>query len=459
MKLWQKNNQSLDSFIESFETKDDLVLDQKLAVYDVYGSLAHAKMLKKIGILSGRDLEQLKDGLLLIIKKIETNEFILQPGDEDIHTKIENFLTEKYGSVGKKIHTGRSRNDQVLTAIRLYTKDKLLAVWADLLLLVESFNNFSKEHETIPMPGFTHMQKAMPSTIGMWANAFAEGLLDDLTIFQSAYTLNDQSPLGSAAGYGIPLPLDREYSAQLLGFKKVQSNSIYCQNSRGKIEAQVIASLTSILFDINKFATDVLFFTSSEMKYFSVSENCYSGSSIMPQKKNVDIAELLRSKVHLMLGHYTQILSLSSNLISGYNRDFQDSKKPFFESLDIAHDSIKAATILINSLFPNKEKLENALTTEIFATHQAMELVSQGVPFRQAYQMVGNNLESLNKKDTKKLIRLANHIGGTGNLGLDLTENEYKNQKSLWQKEEKQFRETLSILIENNEFTKKQYTI
>jgi len=265
MKLWQKNNQTLDSFIESFETKDDLVLDQKLALYDVYGSLAHAKMLEKIGILSRKELAQITLGLKKIREKVELNEFNLQPGDEDIHTKIENFLTEEYGTVGKKIHTGRSRNDQVLTAIRLYSKDKLLEIWEELLLLIESFHTFSKIYETVPMPGFTHMQKAMPSTVGMWANAFVEGLLDDVSVLRSVYDLNDQSPLGSAAGYGVPLPLDREYAAELLGFKNVQNNSIYCQNSRGKIEAQIIASFISIVFDINKFATDVLFFTSSDM--------------------------------------------------------------------------------------------------------------------------------------------------------------------------------------------------
>jgi argininosuccinate lyase len=448
MKLWQKNNQTLDSFIESFETKDDIVLDQKLAIYDVYGSLAHAKMLKKIGILSAKELTQLQEGLLRIIKKIEGNEFMLQPGDEDIHTKIENFLTDQYGTVGKKIHTGRSRNDQVLTAIRLYTKDKLLAMWGDLLVLVESFHNFSKEYETIPMPGFTHMQKAMPSTVGMWGNAFVEGFLDDVSVLQAAFTLNDQSPLGSAAGYGVPLPLDREYSAELLGFKKVQGNSIYCQNSRGKIEAQIIASLTSILFDINKFATDVLFFTTSEMNYFSVSDKCYSGSSIMPQKKNVDIAELLRSKVHILLGNYTQIISLSSNLISGYNRDFQDSKKPFFESLDVAHDSIRAATLLITNVIPNKTNLESALTSEIFATHHAMELVSKGMPFRQAYQTVGNNLSSFGTKDTQKLLQQSKHIGGTGNLDLERIDGVCQSEKNFWEREKKQFDESISILIE-----------
>lgn len=419
MKLWQKNTESLDSFIETFETKDDLILDQKLAIYDIYGSLAHAKMLEKIGILSLSELNLLTKGLREIQKHIEKNQFILTAGDEDIHTKIENYLIEKYGDVGKKIHTGRSRNDQVLTALRLYTKDMLLSLWSDLLRLTETFHTFSQLYEMTPMPGFTHMQKAMPSTVGMWGNAFTEALLDDLEALKTAYVLNDQSPLGSAAGYGMPLPLDRKYTADLLGFKKVQSNPIYCQNSRGKVEAQIIAALSTTLFDINKFATDVLYFTSSEVGYFTVSQKLASGSSIMPQKKNIDIAELLRSKLHVLLGNYTQILSLSSNLISGYNRDLQDNKKPLIESLNLTQDSIKAATLLVTNLKPNIAKLHSALTPEIFATHQALDLVKKGMPFRIAYQTVGNGLDKIPYKDAAELTKQSMHIGGTGNLILE----------------------------------------
>ncbi|HVA96248.1 MAG TPA: argininosuccinate lyase [Candidatus Acidoferrales bacterium] len=446
-KLWQKNTQMLDTFIETFETKDDLLLDQKLIVYDVYGSLAHAKMLKKIGILSAYELKLLTEGLKEILTLTEKNQFILEAGDEDIHTKIENFLIEKYGDIGKKIHTGRSRNDQVLTALRLYSKDKLLAIWEDVMQLTESFQHFANKYESMAMPGFTHMQKAMPSTVGMWASAFTEALLDDLTALKTAYELNDQSPLGSAAGYGVPLPLDRQYTADLMGFARVQINPIYSQNSRGKIETQIIAALSAILIDINKFATDVLFFTSSEINYFSVSENLYSGSSIMPQKKNVDVAELLRSKLHLLLGHYTQIMSLSSNLISGYNRDFQDSKKPFFESLDLTHDSIKATTLLINNLIPNKTKLESSLTSEIFATHQALELVSKGMPFRSAYQKVGNDLQHVEQKNIPELMLQSNHIGGTGNLMLEHFSKMLDTEKKHYQQVLKNFRTAVSVLV------------
>jgi argininosuccinate lyase len=440
-KLWQKNTIEMDSFIESFETKEDLLLDQKLVVSDVYGSLAHAKMLKKIGILTAQELTLLIEGLNEILALTKQNQFVLQPGDEDIHTKIENILTEKYGEVGKKIHTGRSRNDQVLTALRLYSKDKLLAIWADLIQLAENFHQFAKEYESVVMPGFTHMQKAMPSTVGMWAGAFTESFLDDLTSLKNAYQLNDQSPLGSAAGYGVPLPLDREYTAEILGFKKVQINPIYCQNSRGKIESQIIAALSATLFDINKFATDVLFFTSSETGYFSVSESLYSGSSIMPQKKNVDVAELLRSKLHLLLGHYQQIMSLSSNLISGYNRDFQDSKKPFMESLDIAHDSIKATILLINNLIPNKEKLQAALTPEIYATHYAIKFVTQGIPFRVAYQMVGEDLSQLKTTDETLTTKQSTHIGGTDNLALDAYADSLEKEKQQYSSEKGKFSE------------------
>ncbi|MDP3987581.1 MAG: argininosuccinate lyase [Candidatus Levybacteria bacterium] len=392
-KLWQKNkNQKLDPIIEAFETKDDLLLDQKLVKYDVSGSIAHAKMLNKIGILSNKELDLIKKGLNEILKLNAKGKFNLEFGDEDIHTKIENYLTQKYGEVGKKIHTGRSRNDQVLTAIRLFSKDKLNQIEKELLVLTKEFNLFVKKYGEIKMPGYTHMQKAMPSSIAIWAESFEKSLNDDLIMLKTAQKINDQSPLGSAAGYGVSLPLDKNYTAKLLGFEKVQNNPLYCQNSKGKIESLILSSLIQILLTINKFSSDVLLFTTSEFDFFEVCDKITSGSSIMPQKKNVDIAELLRSKVHLVLGNYTQLVSLSSNLVSGYNRDLQDIKKPLFDSLETTLDSIKVAKILLNSLTPNKEKLKNALTSEIFATEKALELVKKGIPFREAYQKVGSEI-------------------------------------------------------------------
>lgn len=426
-KLWQKNWQ-LDTFIEFFETKDDLLVDQKLLKFDVYGSIAHAKMLEKISILSKQELTKIIVGLLEILNLAEENKFELQSGDEDIHTKIENFLTENYGEVGKKIHTGRSRNDQVLTDLQLFTKEKLIYIWSELLDALESFYAFAHKYEFVPMPGYTHAQKAMPSSVGMWASSFIESLLDDLSLLENVYILNDKSPLGSAAGYGVPLNLDRDYTAKLLGFKAVQINSLYCQNSRGKNEAIIIAVLVSILSTINKFATDILFFTSSEFDYFSVSKKLCSGSSIMPQKKNVDIAELLRSKANIALGNYVQMVSVSSNLPSGYNRDLQDSKKPLIESFDITQNSLKAVNILINNIKPNIEKLKQALTPDIFATHLALDLVAKGKSFREAYQIAAEGLpQHLNNID--EILKKSIHKGGTGNLCLSDFEKKIKQKK------------------------------
>ncbi|MBI2018137.1 argininosuccinate lyase [Candidatus Daviesbacteria bacterium] len=391
-KLWQKNNKKLDPVVEAFETKGDLLMDQKLIEYDILASIAHVKTLNKlflIGIISEPELKKLLKGFEEILNLYKKGEFDLKIGDEDMHTKIENYITEKYGDIGKKIHTGRSRNDQVLTAIRLYSKNALESIELELTNLTKSFKGFSKEYGYIQMAGYTHMQKAMPSSIGLWAGSFIDSLENDLTLLKIVYKLNNQSPLGSGAGYGVPIKLDREYSAKLLGFTRVQQNPLYCQNSRGKIEASIIAALISVLQTINKFASDVLLFTTSEFSFFKATGKITTGSSIMPQKKNVDLAELLRSKVHLVLGNYIQMVSLSSNLISGYNRDLQDSKKPLIESLEITLETLMVTKILLENLTPNKEKLEAAMTEDLFATEEVLKQVLKGETFRDAYKQVG----------------------------------------------------------------------
>ena len=393
-KLWQKNNVELNKQsllskeskeVEAFETKGDLLMDQKLIPYDIEGSIAHAQMLHKIGILTMAEFKTLEKGLQEILKLWNKGNFKLEIGDEDMHTKIENYLTEKYGEVGKKIHTGRSRNDQVLTALRLYSKSELNQIKEELLKLKGSFEKFSKKYAQVLMPGYTHMQKAMPSSVGMWAESFEDSLSDNLIYLDGVYKLVDQSPLGSGAGYGIPIKIDREFTAKLLGFSKVQENPIYCQHSRLKFEAVILSSLISVLVDINKFASDVLLFTTSEFNFFKVVDELTTGSSIMPQKKNLDVAELLRSKVHLVLGNFVQIVSLGTNLISGYSRDYQDSKKPLVESFEITLDSIKMTKILLENLTPNKKVIMVAMTDELFATEKALKQVLKGKAFRDAY--------------------------------------------------------------------------
>lgn len=417
-KLWQKNWE-MDKTIEAFETKDDLLMDQKLVSADVMGSIVQAKMLNKIGILTDHELNDAAIGLKEIYELNQSGKFQLVDGDEDVHTKIENYLTEKYGEVGQKIHTGRSRNDQVLTALRLHTKEMLMKIWQAELMLQKEFLLFAKKYTLVAMPGYTHMQKAMPSTVGMWAASFVESLIDDIASLEHSFQLSNKSPLGSAAGYGVPLPLDREYCAEQLGFDQVQISPIYCQNSRGKIEAITLVSMNSVMMTLNKFATDILFFTTSECHYFDVKDELCSGSSIMPQKKNVDIAELLRSKIHTMVGNYTAMVGISTNLISGYNRDLQDTKKILIESLELALGSLKVATILIKNIQPNEKNMLDALTPEIFATHNALDLVESGVIFRRAYRQVGLDRKFEVPVDLQKTLCKSSHLGGAGNLGLD----------------------------------------
>ncbi len=421
MKLWQKHWQ-LDKAIEAFETKDDLLLDGHLVRADVIGSLAQAHGLVKIGLLTKDEFASLKSGLNEILRLWEQGEFALEAGDEDVHTKIENWLTEHVGEAGKKIHTGRSRNDQVATAIRIYTKEQLHDIISSVLMLAHEFLAFARRYEWVPMPGYTHMQKAMPSSVGMWAGSFAEGFLDSLRTLEAAYGLNDQSPLGSAAGYGVPIPHDRVYTAGIMGFSRVQNNSLYCQNARGVIEAAVVGACISILQQLSKFASDVLLFTTKEFDIFHVADELCSGSSIMPQKRNVDVAELVRSKVHVVLGHYNGLVGISANLISGYNRDLQDTKKPLFESLWITHDTVRASHQLLRGLAPNPLRLREMMSGELYFTHNALTQVMDGIAFRDAYKKVGSGREGYTSAvETDRItdtLHQSTHMGGTANLGL-----------------------------------------
>ena len=445
-KLWQKNNIEYNKTLEKFLTGEDLLLDQKLVAFDIYGSLAHGAMLKKISILTAPEYKTIKKHLLGIISLYEKGQFVLQFGDEDVHTKIENYLTEKTGDIGKKIHTGRSRNDQILVDLRLYTKSSMLAIWEESLLLLEVFLDKAQEYGDIPMPGYTHMQKAMPSSVGMWLGAYIEGFLDSLKVFKTAYDLNNQSPLGSGAGYGVPLPLDREYTASLLGFEKVQDNSLYTQNSRGKIESVVVFALLQVMFDISRFASDVLLFTTSEFDYFSVSDEVTSGSSIMPQKKNVDIAELLRSKIHVLEGNLLQIIGITSNLPSGYNRDLQDMKKPYMESLELTKDSIEIAKLLLQSITPKKDNLLKAMTSELYATQVAYELVQSGMPFRDAYLKVGKNLSNIDTASFRKNKTNNPSIGSVINAQLEKDVKVIKKEKEIQQHEKSHYKEVIKKL-------------
>ena len=447
-KLWQKNNYYLDSALERFETADDLVFDNYLAPYDVYGSLAHAHMLNKVGLLENSDFTAIAKGLSEIQNLIKNDELTLEFGDEDIHTKIESKLTELVGEPGKKIHTGRSRNDQVLTDIRLLTRDHILSIKENTIEVIKLLVSLGEKYSSIPMPGYTHMQKAMPSSLGLWFGSYAESLTDNLKLLNVAYELNNQSPLGSGAGYGLNLPLDREFTSSLLGFDKVQNNSLYAQNSKGKIESTVVFALMQIVFDISKMSSDLLLFTTSEFNYFKIDYSITTGSSIMPQKKNLDIAELLRSKIHIMHGYFTQIYTTVMNLPSGYNRDSQDIKKPFIEALNLSNDILEVFSILIKNITPNVEVLKKAMTQELFATAAVYQQVSAGVPFREAYKNVGENLESVNKIDFEEYLQSSTHNGSLGKLELGVLKANIENQEKELKKTKASIDEKMKELME-----------
>src|SRR5258708_26280894 len=299
-KLWQKGY-SVHSLVEHYEAGENSKLDMRLIRHDVWGSLAHAAMLCTIEVLTADEYEALKAALCEILQLEATDEFIIQPTDEDVHTSVENYLTAKTGSIGKKIHTARSRNDQILVDTRLYAKENLHLVARKLFVLCDALLTFAQKTMDIPMPGYTHMRRAMLSSVGLWAASFAEALLDDEQLLSTAYAISDQSPLGSAAGYGVPLPIDRQLVSDLLGFSRVQNNVIYVQSSRGKIEAAIVQALTQIMLDLSKLAQDMLLFSTVEYGFIIIPQELCTGSSIMPHKRNLGVMELVRARAQTML--------------------------------------------------------------------------------------------------------------------------------------------------------------
>lgn len=390
MKLW--NEYKLNKEIEDFTVGEDYILDQKLVGYDCIGSIAHAKMLGKIGILKKNELKKIIKELNNIIKLNERGKFKLLKEEEDCHTAIENYLTRKLGNLGKKIHTGRSRNDQVLTALRLYYKDELKNCQNLVRDLIIEIRKFIKKYGMIKFPGYTHTRKAMPSSVGLWGDSLAESMEDNLRFLNFTTELINQSPLGTGVGYELPIRVDRNYTAKLLGFKKIQKNPIYVQNSRGKFESTILHTLSQIMFDLNKVASDLIIFSMPEIGYFEIAPEFCTGSSIMPHKKNPDALELLRAKYYVVLSYEFQIETLIGNLISGYNRDLQLTKGPTIKGIETTKESLAIAALIMKNLKANEEKCKKGLTEEVYATKKVYDLVKKKIPFREAYRKISKNL-------------------------------------------------------------------
>jgi len=416
-KLWDKGY-GIDPEVEQFTVGEDHRLDAALVRADCLGSAAHATMLAKIGVLTVRERGRLLKGLKRVLKDFRAGTFVIRPDQEDVHTAVEERLTEDLGDLGKKLHTGRSRNDQVLLDLRLWGKEHLHELTARVIALVRSLAAFARQHEFVPMPGRTHMQIAMPSSLGLWAGAYAESLIDDLELVRAAHTLTDQSPLGSGAAYGSALPLDRRMVARLLGFAKVQNNVLYCANSRGKAELATLAACGQVMIDLSRLANDLMLCSTPEFGYFRIPKELCTGSSMMPNKRNPCGLELVRAKSAAVLAAHGQVAMILKALPFGYNRDFQETKGPFLRGTETTLASLSVMRLSVERLEVVEENLRKGFLPEIYATDRALELVLEGRPFRDAYRYVGTHLEELSARDPVANLKSKKLQGGPGNLGL-----------------------------------------
>ena len=389
MKLWNKGY-DLDKKIENYTVNGDNLIDMKLIRYDITASFAHANMLMEINILSEKEYSDIAKGLNEILKLLDEGKFEIKISQEDCHTAIEEYLTENIGEAGKKIHTGRSRNDQVLTAIRLYEKYELNQISDLIIEFNKTIDETLDSNIGIILPGFTHTRKAMPLPLQSWLGSFKNAMKDNLISLDANLEIVDNNPQGSAAGFGVPvIPIDKESTSRYLGFKKFYDTDIYYQNTRGKIEGMIISTLTSIMFDLNKLATDLIFYSMDGFNCIDLPNDICSGSSIMPQKKNPDVLELVRANYHVVLGEEIKVKSMCANLISGYHRDFQLTKVSLINSIEITKNSIEIMSYVLTKIVFNIKNIELNLTPELYAVEKVNNLLKNGKSFRDAYCEVG----------------------------------------------------------------------
>jgi argininosuccinate lyase len=423
MKLWDKGF-STDKKIDLFTVGNDRALDLVLAKYDVIGSLAHAKMLHEIGLLSKLEITDVERELGGILKTIEKGTFLIEDSFEDVHSKVEFLLTEKLGDTGKKIHTARSRNDQVLVDMHLFLKDELIEIRG----LVQDFFNLlmslADQHKTVLLPGYTHFQVAMPSSFGMWFSAYAESLIDDVYMLNAAYKVADQNPLGSAAGYGSSFPIDRASTTKALGFATLKYNSVAAQMSRGKAEKIVSFALSSLAGTLSKFAYDICLYMSQNFAFVSFPDELTTGSSIMPHKKNPDVFELIRGKCNKIQALPYEMTLLTNNLPSGYHRDFQLLKEGLMPALQNIKACLEMFTFSLKEIKVKKDIVEAEMYDYLFSVEEVNELVQNGTPFRDAYKIIGRKIEKGDFKPERKVEH--SHLGSVGNLALDKIQEKMK---------------------------------
>ena len=413
MKLWEKNFE-INKEIERFTVGRDREMDLYLAKYDVLGSMAHITMLESIGLLEKEELKQLLAELKNIYQLADRGEFVIEDDVEDVHSQVEMLLTRKLGDMGKKIHSGRSRNDQVLVDLKLFTRHELKDIADEVKILFDELIQKSNQYKDVLMPGYTHLQIAMPSSFGLWFGAYAESLCDDMLFLQAAYKMTNRNPLGSAAGYGSSFPLNRTMTTELLGFDSMDYNVVYAQMGRGKMERNVGFAIATIAGTIAKMAFDACLFNSQNFSFVKLPKECTTGSSIMPHKKNPDVFELIRAKCNKLQSLPQQVMLIMNNLPVGYFRDLQIIKEVFLPAFGELKDCLQMAAYIINKIEVNEHILDNPMYDPMFSVEEVNRLAANGMPFRDAYKKVGLDIEAGTFQASHDIHHT--HEGSIGNL-------------------------------------------
>lgn len=431
MKLWNKTGTHTEKIIEAFTVGNDKSFDITLAPFDIQGSQAHVQMLNKIGLLTNEELRVIQQALDEIEVTVNKGQFVIEEGIEDVHSQIELMLTRKLGDTGKKIHSGRSRNDQVLVDIKLFLKHELKVISRESKLLFDQLIRLSSLHAVDLMPGYTHMQLAMPSSFGLFFSAYAESLVDDMEMIAAAYRICDKNPLGSGSGFGSSFPLDRLLTTNLLHFKSLNVNSVYAQMTRGKTEKAVAMALATIAGTLAKHAQDICLYSNQHFGFVSFPDALTTGSSIMPHKKNPDVFELIRAKCNRIQALPNELTLLAANLPSGYHRDFQLTKEIVFPALNELHACLYMTQYMLQQIKVRKDILASAQFDLLFSVEEVNKRVLSGVSFREAYQQVGDSIANGTYNADRELNHT--HIGSIGNLGLELITNGMRSFEFLYQ--------------------------
>jgi argininosuccinate lyase len=412
-KLWQKNNQT-SSLVEQFTIGKDQQMDQYLATYDVLGSIAHTTMLSEVGLLTKEEQVQLKKALIEIYNQIQSGNFELEEGVEDIHSQVEMLLTKKLGDIGKKIHSARSRNDQVLVDIKLFLRAEIIKLTDSIQSFFNLLQTKSESHQSDLLPGYTHLQLAMPSSFGLWFGAYAESLVDDMIMLKAAYKVVNKNPLGSAAGYGSSFPINRTRTTELLGFDTLNYNVVYAQMGRGKAERVTAMAMANIADTLARLSMDACLFMNQNFSFIQFPEALTTGSSIMPHKKNPDVFELIRSYCNRIKALPNEIMMMTTNLPSGYHRDLQLLKEHLFPAFTELNHCIEMATLMIEGMEVKKDLLNDPKYKFLFSVEEVNKLVNGGMPFRDAYKKIGLDIEAGNFTYSTELKH--RHEGSIGNL-------------------------------------------